>query len=162
MYEVLSAYLESRDRQCRPAARVQEALPVPRQAVRAGDPSLLVILVHMMPDMEGKEALGRAIKAEAPWKDRVLVMLTYSPLLLTQAGVSGIPLVWTVHVQPEMSFQVGTDLSLFVLDVRIKISDWTNRGNLFTGNGFMLTYNDKYGLIAAQRRWTQHGQKDPV
>jgi putative molybdopterin biosynthesis protein len=50
----------------------------------------------------------------------------------------------------EMSFQIGMNLLLFILNIHIKVTDWTNNGNFFTDNGFVLTYNDKYGLIVTK------------
>jgi signal transduction histidine kinase/DNA-binding response OmpR family regulator len=73
--EVLSAYLGSWDCQCRTASSAKEALRVLREAVKTGKPFHLVILDHMMPEMDG-EALGRAIKKDAALKETVLVMLT--------------------------------------------------------------------------------------
>jgi len=73
--EVISAYLGSWDSQCHVASGAQEALCMLRQAAETGDPFHLVIVDHMMPEMDG-EALGRAIKADPTLKDTVLVMLT--------------------------------------------------------------------------------------
>jgi len=73
--EVLSAYLGSWDCQCHAASSAKEALGMLRQAVKTGKPFDLVILDHMMPEMDG-EALGRAIKKDPALKETVLVMLT--------------------------------------------------------------------------------------
>jgi CheY-like chemotaxis protein len=73
--EVLSAYLESWGCRCHVVSGAKEALGMLRGAGETGDPFHLVILDHMMPEMDG-EALGRAIKAEPALKDTVLVMLT--------------------------------------------------------------------------------------
>jgi two-component system sensor histidine kinase/response regulator len=73
--EVLSAYLGSWDCQCHVASGAQEALCMLREAVETEAPFHLVILDHMMPEMDG-EALGRAIKADPMLKDTPLVMLT--------------------------------------------------------------------------------------
>jgi signal transduction histidine kinase/DNA-binding response OmpR family regulator len=73
--EVLSAYLGSWDCQCHVASGAQEALCMLREAVETEAPFHLVILDHMMPEMDG-EALGRAIKADPTLKDTPLVMLT--------------------------------------------------------------------------------------
>jgi len=73
--EVLSAYLGSWDCQCRTASSAKEALRMLRQAVKTGEPFHLVILDHMMPEMDGED-LGRAIKKAPALKETVLVMLT--------------------------------------------------------------------------------------
>jgi len=73
--ELLSAYLESWGCQFHAASGAQEALCMLRQAVDTGKPFDLVILDHMMPEMDG-EALGRAIKTDPALKETVLVMLT--------------------------------------------------------------------------------------
>jgi CheY-like chemotaxis protein len=73
--EVLSAYLGSWDYQCHAASSGKEGLRVLRQAVKTGKPFHLVILDHIMPEMDG-EALGRAIKKDPALKETVLVMLT--------------------------------------------------------------------------------------
>jgi len=73
--EVLSAYLGSWDCRCRAASSAKEALRMLRQAAESGEPFHLVILDHMMPEMDG-EALGQAIKTDPALKETVLVMLT--------------------------------------------------------------------------------------
>jgi CheY-like chemotaxis protein len=73
--EVLSACLESWRCQYHTVASAKEALGMLHEAVKTGEPFDLVILDHMMPEMDG-EALGRAIKKDAALKETVLVMLT--------------------------------------------------------------------------------------
>jgi CheY-like chemotaxis protein len=73
--EVLAAYLKSWDCNHDLSATCTEALPMLREATKAGRPYDIAILEYMMPDMDG-ESFGKAIKSDEALKDTVLIMLT--------------------------------------------------------------------------------------
>src|SRR4029077_6542013 len=68
-----------------------EALTALREAIASGDPYHLAVLDYQMPEMDGA-MLARTIKAEAPLKPTVLIMLTSlgqpdDPSELKRAGI---------------------------------------------------------------------------